>query len=38
MRLDPVNAVSSFHYPMQNAWSEEDCKITFRAAYKHLRR
>ena len=29
MRLDPVNAVSSFHYYMWNAWGEEECKITF---------
>ena len=25
MRLDPVNAVSSFHYYMWNAWGEEEC-------------
>ena len=36
MRLDPVNAVSSFHYYMWNAWSEEECKITFGGAYKHF--
>ena len=24
MRLDPVNAVSSFHYYMWNAWDEEE--------------
>ena len=33
MRLDPVNAVSSFHYYMWNAWGEEECKITFGGAY-----
>lgn len=36
MRLDPVNAVSSFHYYMWNAWGEEECKITFGGAYKHF--
>lgn len=36
MRLDPVNAVSSFHYYMWNAWGEEECKITFGCAYKHF--
>ena len=36
MRLDPVNAVSSFHYYMWNAWGEEECKITFGSAYKHF--
>ena len=36
MRLDPVNAVSSFHYYMWNAWDEEECKITFGGAYKHF--
>ena len=36
MRLDPVNAVSSFHYYMWNAWGEEECKITFGSMYKHF--
>ena len=36
MRLDPVNAVSSFHYYMWNAWSEDECKITFGSMYKHF--
>ena len=36
MKLDPVNAVSSFHYYMWNAWGEEECKITFGCAYKHF--
>ena len=36
MRLDPVNAVSSFHYYMWNAWDEEECKITFGSMYKHF--
>ena len=36
MRLDPVNAVSSFHYYMWNAWGEAECKITFGGAYKHF--
>lgn len=36
MRLDPVNAVSSFHYYMWNAWSEDECKITFGGMYKHF--
>ena len=36
MKLDPVNAVSSFHYYMWNAWSEEECRITFGGAYKHF--
>ena len=37
MKLDPVNAVSSFHYYMWNAWGEEECKITFGSMYKHFR-
>ncbi len=36
MRLDPVNAVSSFHYYMWNAWGEEECKITFGGAYMRI--
>lgn len=36
MRLDPVNAVSSFHYYMWNAWSKEECEITFGGMYNHF--
>ena len=35
MRLDPVNAVSSFHYYMWNAWGEEECKVKIYITYYH---
>ncbi len=36
MKLPVENAVSSFFYYMWNAWSEDECKITFKEMSQHF--